>query len=279
MAQKVVHIKSKTRLFEVNLKELWQYRDLIVLFFRRNFLTRYKQTVLGPLWLVITPFLTVCMQAIVFGRLAGLAPGGVPKLAFFLCSNSLWSFFARCVDTTANTFISNSKIMSKVYFPRLVMPLSNTLIGIVDLLIKMSLLVVIIIIYVRHGYSFSVTPLILLSPLFVFQAAALGIGIGIITASLTTRYRDLKVLVGFGLGLWMYGTPVVYTLDLVPEQYRSLYLLNPMAVLVDGFRGVVLGINEPRWKFVLISWGITLTIVFVGVLIFNKVEKTFMDTV
>ena len=268
MTEKITHIKSKTRLFELNLKELWDYRDLIFLFFRKNFLTRYKQTVL-----------TVCMQALVFGRLAGLAPGGVPKLAFFLCSNSLWSFFARCVDTSANTFISNSKLMSKVYFPRLVMPLSNALIGIVDLCIKMSLLVVILIVYARHGYVISISPLILLSPIFVLQATFLGIGIGIIVASLTTRYRDLKVLVGFGLNLWLYGTPVVYSLSLVPEKYRSLYLLNPMAVIIDGFRGVVLGISQVQWKFFAISWAVTIGICFLGILVFNKVEKTFMDTV
>lgn len=272
-------IKSKTGLFELNLKEFFQYKDLIWLFFKRNYSTRYKQTILGPLWLLIDPMMTVIMQSVVFGGIAGLSTAGVPRILFYMCSNTLWAFFSGCFSSGVWAFTSNSWIMGKIYFPRLVMPLSSILTGFFDFLIRMLLFAIIIVIYSFLGQPLTFTSQIALAPLFVLEAALFGLGFGLILAALTTKYRDLHVLVGFGLHLWMYGSPVVYTLDLVPEKYLGLYLLNPMAVIIDGFRGVVLGIGEPNWHYWGMSWIVTIVVLFLGVLVFNKTEKTFMDTV
>lgn len=279
MEHYTTHIKSKTGWFDINLKELYQYRDLIYLFFKRNYATRYKQTILGPLWLIINPLITVSLYALVFGNLAGLSTNGTPQFVFYLCSNAIWTFFATCINETANTFTANSAIMGKVYFPRLVMPISSVLTGIMDLMIQVIMLAVIMIGYYIGGTDFNIGSSILVAPLLILQTGMLGLGCGIIIAALTTKYRDLIVLVSFGVQLWMYASPVVYTLDIIPEKYQGIYLLNPMASIITCWRNVVIGSGKFPTNAWGISWLVTIIILFIGVVLFSKIEKTFMDTV
>lgn len=273
------HIKAKSGWFDINLRELYQYRDLVWLFFKRNYSTRYKQTILGPMWLIFNPLITVSLYALIFGRLAGLSASGVPQFLFYLCSNALWAFFATCLTETSNTFTANAVIMGKVYFPRLVMPMSSVLTGMLDLLIQLAMLVLAIIGYCIVGYNFGINLSILLVPVLILQVGLLGLGCGIIIASLTTKYRDLVILVGFGVQLWMYATPVVYTTGIIPQKYLGIYMLNPMASIIECFRSVILGIPTNAWQYWGISWIVTFVVLFIGVILFSKIEKTFMDTV
>ena len=273
------HIKSKTGWLDINLKELYHYRDLIYLFFKRNYVTRYKQTILGPLWLILNPLITVVLYAVVFGNLAGLSTDGCPQFAFYLCSNAIWTFFATCLTETSNTFTANAAIMGKVYFPRLVMPISAVITGMTDMLIQLGMLVVVMIGYSIKGVNFEVGISILAAPILILQTGMLGLGCGIIVAALTTKYRDMVVLVGFGVQLWMYVSPVVYSLNIIPEKYRDIYLLNPMATIIICWRNVILGTEMFSLGLWGISWIITAAILFIGVVLFNKIEKTFMDTI
>lgn len=279
MEHYTTHIKSKNGWFDINLRELYQYRDLVWLFFKRNYSTRYKQTILGPMWLIFNPLITVSLYALIFGRLAGLSASGVPQFLFYLCSNALWAFFATCLTETSNTFTANAAIMGKVYFPRLVMPMSSVLTGMLDLLIQLAMLVLAIIGYCIVGYNFGINLSILLVPVLILQVGLLGLGCGIIIASLTTKYRDLVILVGFGVQLWMYATPVVYTTGIIPQKYLGIYMLNPMASIIECFRSVILGIPTNAWQYWGISWIVTFVVLFIGVILFSKIEKTFMDTV
>lgn len=279
MEHYTTHIKAKTGWFDIDIKELFKYRDLIYLFFKRNYATRYKQTILGPLWLILNPLITVTLYAFVFGNLARLSTDGIPQFIFYLCSNALWTFFSTSLTQTSGTFTANAAIMGKVYFPRLVMPISSVITGMLDLAIQLGMLVVIMIGYAITGYQFNIGPTVLLAPVIIFQAGILGLGCGIIIAALTTKYRDLVVLVGFGVQLWMYATPVVYTAGLIPEKYTSIYMLNPMSPIMECWRSAVIGSGKFLWGYWGISWIITLMVLFIGVLLFSKIEKTFMDTV
>ena len=273
------HIKAKTGWFDIDLKELYHYKDLIWLFFKRNYTTRYKQTILGPLWLIFNPLVTVTLYAFVFGGLAGLSTAGVPNFVFYLCSNSLWSFFAACLRETSNTFTANAGIMGKVYFPRLVMPISAVLTGMLDFIIQFGLLIVIMIGYSITGTHFNLGPKLLLIPVLILQTGMLGLGFGIIVAALTTKYRDLVILVGFGVQLWMYATPVVYTAELIPQKFMKIYMLNPMSPIMESWRNAVIGSGNFYWGYWWISWGVTILVLAIGVILFSKIEKTFMDTV
>lgn len=279
MEHYTTHIKAKSGWFDINLRELYQYRDLVWLFFKRNYSTRYKQTVLGPMWLIFNPLITVSLYALIFGRLAGLSASGVPQFLFYLCSNALWAFFATCLTETSNTFTANAAIMGKVYFPRLVMPMSSVLTGMLDLLIQLAMLVLAMVGYCIVGYDFGINWSILIVPALILQVGLLGLGCGIIIASLTTKYRDLVILVGFGVQLWMYATPVVYTTGIIPQKYLGFYMLNPMASIIECFRSVILGIPTDAWQYWGISWIVTFVALFIGVILFSKIEKTFMDTV
>lgn len=279
MEQYTTHIKSKTGWFDIDIKELFQYKDLIFLFYKRNYATRYKQTILGPLWLILNPLITVTLYAFVFGNLAGLSTDGMPQFVFYLSSNALWTFFSTSLNETSSTFTANSAIMGKVYFPRLVMPISSVMTGMLDLAIQLGMLVVIMIGYAVTGYQFNIGPIVLLAPVIIFQAGILGLGFGIIIAALTTKYRDLVVLVGFGVQLWMYATPVVYTAGLIPEKYMSIYMINPMSPIMECWRSALIGTGEFLWGYWGISWIITMFVLFIGVILFSKIEKTFMDTV
>ncbi len=279
MEHYTTHIKAKTGWFDIDIKELFKYKDLIYLFFKRNYVTRYKQTILGPLWLIISPLITVTLYAIVFGNLAGLSASGVPQFVFYLCSNALWTFFATSLTQTAGTFTANAGIMGKVYFPRLVMPISSVLTGMLDFGIQFIMLIIAIGYYTLNGYDFGLGPSLLLAPVLIVQAGFLGLGCGIIIAALTTKYRDLVILIGFGVQLWMYATPVVYTTEIIPKGYLPIYMLNAMTPMIECFRSVMLGIPTEAWSYWGISWIVTMLVLAVGVVLFSKIEKTFMDTV
>ena len=279
MEQYTTHIKAKTGWFDINLKEVFQYRDLIFLFVKRNYSTRYKQTILGPLWLIFNPLITVALYALVFGNIANLSTDGMPEYVFYLCSNAIWTYFATCINSTAGTFTANAGIMGKVYFPRLVMPISSVVTGLFDLMIQVAMLVIIMIGFVISGVVFDINISVMLSLVLVLQVAMLGLGCGIIVAALTTKYRDLVVLVGFGMQLWMYASPVVYTVGTIPKKYYKLYMLNPMAPIVSMWRKVILGSGDYELFYWGISWIVTIVVLFLGVVLFSRVEKTFMDTV
>ena len=274
------HIDSHHKLLDFNLKEVWKYRDLILLFTKRSFTVRYKQTILGPAWLILNPFITSVMYNIVFGMIAGLSTEGVPQLLFYMGSHAVWAFFAACLTSTASTFLSNAGIFGKVYFPRLTMPISAVMGAFVNFLIQMLMFGCFWIYYIAVG---QVTPNWLFIPLFLLvllQLGCLGLGFGIIISSLTTKYRDLNVLVGFGVSLWMYGTPVVYPLSQITNKTLSLIIrINPVTQALETFRYIFLGTGQVSFFWWGISFMITAVILFVGIILFNKVEKTFMDTI
>lgn len=279
MNQYTTHIKAKNSWFDINLKELVQYRDLIFLFVKRTYTTMYKQTILGPLWLVFNPILTVSLYALVFGRVAQLSTDGAPQFAFYLCSNAIWSFFATCITDTSKTFSSNAAIMGKVYFPRLVMPISAVITALINMMIQLGILLVVMVFYYVSGVGISVSFSILLVPIIILQTGLLGLGCGIIVASLTTKYRDLAVLVSFGVQLWMYASPVVYTFSQIPKKYVGIYLLNPMAPILTMWRNAILGTKGIEIVYWCISWVITVVILIIGIILFSHIEKNFMDTV
>lgn len=279
MDEFTTHIRSKISWFDFDLKEFWRYRDLIFLFVKRNYNTRYKQTILGPLWLLFNPLITVTLYVLVFGNIAGLATDGSPQFAFYLCSNAIWTYFATCIAETSNTFTANVAILGKVYFPRLVMPVSSVITGFLDLLIQVVMLTVVIIYYICTGTRMHITWALLLAPILVIQTALLGLGCGIIIAACTTKYRDLVVLVSFGIQLWLYVSPVVYTSTAIPPEIYNIYMCNPMAPIITVWRYAVLGTGEFPVMHWGISWIVTLMVLVLGVLFFNKVERTFMDTV
>lgn len=273
------HIAAKTGWFDINLHELFRYRDLIFLFVKRNYTTRYKQTILGPLWLIFNPLITVLLYALVFGNIAGLSTDGAPQFAFYLASNAIWSYFSICITQTASTFTANAHVMGKVYFPRLVMPLSSVITGVLDLAIQVLMFAILLVYYAMSGTYVETTGAVLLTPVLILQTGLLGLGFGIIIASLTTKYRDLSILVTFGIQLWMYASPVVYTTTQIPERFYSVYMFNPMAPVLATWRYATLGTGEIPAFFWGISWVVTALVLLLGVLLFNRIEKTFMDTV
>ncbi len=274
-----VVIKAKTKLLDFDLEELWHYKDLILLFVKRNYTTRYKQTILGPLWLLLNPLISTILYIVVFTSVAHLPTDNIDALAFYLSGSIVWSLFSACLNQTSNTFLANAGIMGKVYFPRMVMPISTAMTAILDFMIQLGLLVVLAVVQVARGEQYNPNMYILLIPLVILQLSLLGLGCGIIVSSLTTKYRDLSIFVGFGVRLWMYICPVVYSVSIIPEQYKNIYYLNPVTPGLMIFRYGVYGSGEAPMEMWGISWVVTLVVVFVGVLIFNKVEKTFMDTV
>lgn len=272
-------LKPRTKWGNMNLKELFSYKDLILLFVKRNYVTKYKQTILGPLWLIISPLMTTLMFVVVFGNIAGLSTDGTPQIAFYMAGNVVWAYFAACVNQTSNTFVSNASVFGKVYFPRMVAPISTVLTGMLDFLVQFVLFLIILLFLAVTGISIPINMWALVTPVLVLQLALLGMGVGIIVSSLTTKYRDLAILVTFGVQLWMYASPVVYSVTQIPERYRFLYLLNPVSPIITMFRYAFLGTGY----LPLLSWGIswitTIIVVIIGVLLFSRIEKTFMDTV
>ena len=272
-------VKPKSKWFDLRLKEVFKYRDLIGLFVRRDFVAGYKQTVLGPLWAIIQPLLTSGMFTLVFGKIANLAPVGVPTFTFFYLATVLWHFFANTLKKTSGTFIANSSILGKVYFPRLVMPISSTLSNLVSFAIQFMLFIGLFLYSLFFGEGVMPNCFAFLLPLILLQTALLGLGVGMIICACTTKYRDLAMLVGFGTQLWMYASPVVYDFSVVPNALKDIYMLNPLAPVINNLRFGFLGIGNFDLKYTLISWVVTLFLLFIGLISFNKAEKTFADTV
>lgn len=272
-------IQPKNGWFDLHLKELVHYRDLIFLFVKRNFTAYYKQTILGPAWAIIQPFLTTVIFTVVFGSIAGLAPSGVPSFLFYLAGNVVWQYFSGCLTATATTFTSNAAILGKVYFPRLVMPISTVLSQLISFAIQMLFFLCFWVYYLIVPSGVQPNVCILLFPLLVLQLALLGLGFGIIISACTTKYRDLAMMVGFGVQLWMYATPIAYDISIIPQQWMNLYMCNPVTPVVMTMRHAFLGIGSFDLQHYLIGWIVTLLFLFIGVVLFSRVEKTFMDTV
>lgn len=275
-----IHISSKHRLLTLNLKEVWRYRDLIFLFTKRNFVVSYKQTILGPAWIFLTPLFSAIVQAFVFGGIAGIETDGVPKLLFYLCSNAVWGFFSSCLAQNANTFTDNAYVFGKVYFPRLTTPISNVLSCVIRFGIQMILVLLFMVYFLFQGAVHPHWLAWLWIPVELVHLGILGMGFGIIISSLTTKYRDLTVLVDFGVSAWMYLTPVVYPLSTLTEGWmRTALMCNPVTVPMEMMRYAVLGQGTIHWGFYGLSWLVTIAVAVFGIMIFNKVERTFMDTV
>lgn len=279
-------IKPRNKLFEVNLKEIWDYRDLLTLFVKRTITVQYKQTILGPLWWIIQPALTVIMYMVIFGGIAGIPTDGIPQPLFYLGGVAMWQYFSDCLTKSSNTFVSNAGIFSKVYFPRLIMPLADTISNLVRFGIQLGLFVVVYLYYVIIGQAPSPNLFLLLFPLLVVMLAGLALGFGIIVSSMTTKYRDLQVLFSFVVQLWMYGTPIVYPLSQVAGKtwhgldVYTIMCLNPVTPIIETFKHGALSAGQfVGWGWLAYSFGFMLFVLALGVLIFNKVQKSFMDTV
>lgn len=272
-------LKAKTSLINLNLRDLWKYRDLILLFVRRTFVSQYKQTVLGPAWAVIQPLFTTVIFTVVFGNIAGLSPDGIPTFVFYLGGSVLWTFFSTCLTATASTFVANSAILGKVYFPRLVMPVSTVLSQFIAFAIQFVFFICFWVFYLVTGDSLHPNIWMLMTPVLLIHLAALSLGFGIIISSLTTKYRDLTMAIGFGVQLWMYFTPVAYDVSIIPEKYVFVYMLNPVSPIITMFRYAFLGVGELHLLEYLISFAVTIVLLFIGIILFNRVERTFMDTV
>ena len=276
-------VEPKNKVFDLNLKELWKYKDLTLLFVKRNFISQYKQTVLGPAWAVIQPLLTTVVFTLVFGNIAGLAPGGVNSFVYYLCGTIFWQYFASCLTMVSHTFTGNAGIFGKVYFPRMVLPVSTVITNLISLAIQFSFFLVAWVIFLFiPGYEMQPGWEIVLLPLLLVEMALLALGCGIILSALTTKYRDLAMLVSFGVQLWMYATPVAYSAAMFKDgPWDFLYWCNPMCPVIETIRYAFLGSAAAQFRPGMwgISWITTFVILFIGVLLFSRVEKTFMDTV
>jgi lipopolysaccharide transport system permease protein len=264
------------------LKEIWRYKDLLFLFVRRDFVAVYKQTILGPLWFIIQPIFTTLVFTVVFGQLASIPTDGLPQVLFYMCGITCWNYFAECVTKTSNTFVTNSAIFGKVYFPRLILPLSVILTNLLKFGIQFLLFLAIFFYYIYSGSNISPNIYIFTLPLLLFIMATLGLGFGLIISSLTTKYRDFQFLISFGIQLFMYATPIVYPLSLAKEKlgaYGWIATVNPMTSIIETMKFAFLGEGIFSWNNLAYSLIFSLVLLFLGVIVFNRVEKTFMDTV
>lgn len=277
-------IRPRSGWFDIDFKGLVHYRDLIWLLVKRYFTIMYRQTILGPAWIVVQPLLTTLIFTVVFGNIANLPTDGMPKFLFYMAGSITWQYFSRCLTTTSNTFLQNRNIFGKVYFPRLCMPISTVCSELINFFVQFALFLIFVVFYALQPNP-AVVPnwrLILLTPLMLIQLGVLGLGFGIIVSALTTRYRDLAMLVTFGVQLWMYATPVTYSSSMIAERFPELlglYMLNPITPVIELFRAAYLGVAEYSLKYNAVSLGMTLVVLALGVILFSRTEKTFMDTV
>jgi len=265
--------------FDLHLRDLWRYRDLTSLFIKRDFVTFYKQTILGPLWYIIQPILITVVFTVVFKNIAGISTDGIPGYLFYLAGIVPWNYFADCLNQTSNTFVKNAGIFGKVYFPRLTVPVSIVAINLVKFGIQAFLFVGFYIYFIARGSPVRPTLLILLVPVLILQMAVLSLGSGILISSLTTKYRDLTFVMTFAVQLWMYASSVVIPASSIPPKYLPIYMLNPMASIIEAFRFACLGEGVIKTVYMMTSWAVTLVILFGGIILFSRVEKSFMDTV
>ena len=273
-------IRPHEKLWKLNLKEVWAYRDLIELFVKRNIVTVYKQTVLGSLWYLIQPILTVIMNMVVFGGIAHMSTDGVPQALFYLAGNVCWFYFSDCLNQTSNTFLTNQGIFGKVYFPRMVVPISTVISNLLRFGVQLGLFVVVYLYYLMSGSDVCPNWTILTVPVLIVMIAGLSLGFGILISSMTTKYRDFTVLFSFIVSLWMYATPIVYPLSMVTnEKLRTLIMLNPMTSVIEAFKYATLGQGYFSWGALGYSFAFMTVLLVWGIVIFNKVQRSFMDTV
>ena len=273
-------IRPQRRWLDLRLGELWRYQDLVLLFVRRDFVSVYKQTVLGPLWYLIQPLLTALTFTVIFGKLAQLPTDGLPPLLFYMSGTVVWAYFADCLNKTANTFVQNASLFGKVYFPRLAVPMSVLISNLITFLIQFALFLALLVYFGLRGAPVQLHwTWIMFSPVLLLIMAGLGLGFGIIVSSLTTKYRDLRFLVTFGVQLLMYATPVIYPISAIAPRFQWLILANPMTAVVEAFRYAYLGAGTQSLLSLAYSFGFMVLVVLVGAIIFNRVEQTFMDTV
>jgi lipopolysaccharide transport system permease protein len=272
-------IKPQSNLFEIDLSKIWRYRDLLMMFVKRDIVTFYKQTILGPLWFFIQPLFTTLMFIVIFGRMAGISTNGLPQGLFYMAGILCWNYFSDCLNRTSTTFKDNQNIFGKVYFPRVVVPFSIIVSNLVRFGIQFALFIVFYLYYLAQGISIHPNTGILLFPLLILVMAGMALGFGMIITALTTKYKDLSFLVQFGVQLWMYATPIIYPLSAAPEKYRWLIVANPMTGVVEAFKYGFLNQQPFNFYYLIYSAGFTVALLTLGILVFNKVEKGFMDTV
>lgn len=272
-------LRPKTGWFDIDLKELWRYRDLVAMFVRRDFVTQYKQTILGPLWYIIQPLFTTVVFTIIFGKVARIPTDELPPFLFYMSGSVIWGYFAASLTATSNTFNANANIFGKVYFPRLTVPLATVLINFLQFGIQLALFIGFYLYFRLNGAPVQPTAWLLLLPLLLTQMALLSFGLGILFSSMTTKYKDLRLAMTFLVQLWMYATPVVYPMSQVPDWLLPWYVLNPVTAMVESFRHIFFGVSSVQWSHIGLSWLITLLLLAAGVVLFSRIEKTFMDTV
>ena len=272
-------IKPHNRWFRLHLLELIRYRDLIMLFVHRDFVSIYKQTILGPIWFLLQPLMTTLVFTIIFGRIAKISTDGIPPMLFYMSGTVVWTYFANCINSTSRTFISSAQIFSKVYFPRLCVPISIVISNLISFALQFVFFLAFILFFYLKGSVVMPTLWVLYTPLLIIQMAALGLGTGLLISAMTTKYRDLQFVVSFGVQLWMYATPIVYPLSVAPPRWQWVLSLNPMAPVVEIFRHAFLGSGHINLNQLGISIGVTTVLLVTGILMFNKVEKNFVDTV
>ncbi len=273
-------IEPQRHWLDLRLGELWRYKDLVMLFVRRDFVSVYKQTVLGPLWYLIQPLLTTITFTVIFGRVASLPTDGLPQFLFYMSGTVVWSYFAACLTKTSETFVQNANLFGKVYFPRLAVPVSILISNLVTFLIQFGMFLIFVLYFVLRGTTVHPNWLwIALSPILILIMAGLGLGFGIIISSLTTKYRDLRFLVSFGVQLLMYATPVIYPVSSIPERFQWIIQINPMSPILEAFRFAFLGAGTVNVNHLSYSFAFMVAVVLIGGVVFNRVEQTFLDTV
>jgi lipopolysaccharide transport system permease protein len=272
-------IEPQKKWWDLQLRDIWHYRDLIALFVRRDFVSRFKQTILGPLWFFIQPLFTTIIFTVIFGNIAKLPTDGLPQFLFYMSGTLLWNYFSNCLTSTSDTFLANAGIFGKVYFPRLVMPISILISNLISFGIQFVFFLGFLAYFVLSGSNVHLTAWALAFPLLILLMAGQGLGLGIIISSMTTRYRDLRYLVTFGVSLWMYATPVIYPVSSIPGKLRWIADINPIAPIVEIFRLGFLGAGDASWIRLGYSIVFMLVVMSIGLVIFNRVEKTFIDTV
>lgn len=272
-------IKPQSGWLSLNLGDVYRYKDLLLMFVKRDVITVYKQTILGPIWFILQPILTTAIYMLVFGNIAGISTDGLPQPLFYLSGIVIWNYFAESFNTTSKTFIENANIFGKVYFPRLILPLAKVTSGLIKFVIQFAFFMALFAYFMFTGSAIHPTIYILVTPLLVLMMAGLGLGFGIIFTSLTTKYRDLVFLIQFGVQLLMYATPVIYPVSSIPEKYKMLIMANPITSIVESFRFAFLGTGNFSWWHLGYSFGFMVVVLLVGIVIFNRVERTFMDTV
>jgi lipopolysaccharide transport system permease protein len=272
-------IKASSPIFDLQLKQLWCYRDLVFLFIKRDIVVKYKQTILGPLWYIIQPILTSVVFTVIFGKVAKIPTDGIPPMLFYLSGLVLWTYFSQVLIVNSKTFISNQGLFGKVYFPRIAVPVSIIISNFVKFLIQFAILIGFMIYYYAIGATIHLTVYAFYIPLLVVLIAGLSLGFGLLFSSFTTKYRDLSFLLAFGLQLWMYATPIIYPLSTLSPEHQWKLALNPVTGIISAFKFALLGRGIFNWYYLLYSFVFMVILFFIGLILFNRVEKNFMDTV